>query len=101
MCDNKCSVCDKKMRPHWGDECMTDAEDVERTKLYLANLEQAGRDWEAAAKADRIAYLEQLGAELANDMPVPVDGLSVSDLRFLCRQAGYALEEAEGEVDWR
>jgi hypothetical protein len=89
------------MRPEWGDECMTDAQNAERTTKYLANLEQAGQDWEASAKADRIAYLEELGTELAEGLPVPMEGLTVSDLRFLCRQAGYALEEAEEDaVDW-
>lgn len=82
MCDGKCKLCSKKMRPYWGDECMTDAEDIERTARYLANLEQAGVDWEAGMAADAFQYEQDC---ITEGLPLPVRRAIVEEM----------------EVDWR
>jgi len=66
MCNGRCSLCSMKPRPHWGDECMTDEQDEQRTAAYLRQVDQANADWIEWSKIAPIEWAIEEG------LPTPV-----------------------------
>jgi hypothetical protein len=77
MCNGKCKSCSMKPRAHWGDMCMTDTENTALTDRYLANLAQAGVDWEAGMAADAFQYEQDC---IAEGLPLPVREAMVEEM---------------------